>query len=203
MAYSPEFIMSVLHYAKANGPTKAATYFGIQYSTIRRWNEKYNIYTPQHMREFSEQQKIEILEYANKHGLTSAMREYDIDLSTMRTWNERLGLYQQTGRRNNTTHKKQLTHQSTEFKLAVLNFVKKHGLSKTISKYDLPYSTIREWNKVYKIYTPRKARVFSEAEKKLIIKYAENHSVPRAAREYNVTGDQIRKWAQKIYQKKL
>ncbi len=195
--------MTVLNYAKDNGSTKAAKHFNMQHSTIRRWNEKYHVYEIQEMRKFSEQQKVEILKYANQHGLSSAMREFNVDIHTIRQWNQKLNIYQNTGRRKNTTHEKHLMRQSEDFKLEVLNFAKEHGVSKTMRKYNLPDSTIREWNKVYKIYTPRKARSFSEAEKKLIIKYAEKHSVPDAAREYSVTGDQIRQWAQKIYQKKL
>lgn len=195
MKYTTDFITSVLQYAKDNGSTKAAKHFQIQYSTIRRWNEKYNIYIPQRIREFSEQQKIEILKYANEHGLTSAMREYDIDISTMRTWNEKLGIYQQTGRRKEATHKKTLTHECKEFKLTVLAFAKEHGISKTARKYKLPYSTIRSWNNIYKVYTTRKKRKFSDAQKKIIVKYATENTISAAAHIYNVSCDQIQQWA--------
>ena len=201
MAYDKDSIITILNYARDNGPTKAAKVFGIQYSTIRRWNNKYNVYEVQEMREFSDEKKIEILTYANQYGLISAMREYDLDVSTMRAWNKEFKIYQQTGRKKNATHQKKMERYSEEFILEVLNFVKKEGVSKAMRKYDLPDSTIRAWNKKYQVYTPRKARNFSDAQKKLIVKYAQTHSVSNATKKYNVTNDQIKDWSRKFSEK--
>lgn len=203
MAYDTDFIITVLNYARDNGPTRAAKFFDIQYSTIRRWNNKYKIYEVQEMREFSDTEKIEILTYANQHGLSSAMREYNLDVSTMRVWNKKFKIYQQTGRKKDATHQKETERQSKEFILEVLNFVKKEGISKAMRKYNLPDSTIRMWNKKYKVYTPRKARNFSDAQKKMIVKYAQTHSVPGAVKQYSVTNDQIKDWTQKFSEKEL
>lgn len=203
MAYDKDSIITILNYARDNGPTKAAKFFGIQYSTIRRWNNKYNVYEVQEMREFSDEKKIEILTYANQYGLISAMREYDLDVSTMRAWNKEFKIYQQTGRKKNATHQKKMERYSEEFILEVLNFVKKEGVSKAMRKYDLPDSTIRAWNKKYQVYTPRKARKFSDALKKLIVKYAHAYSVPEAVKKYDVTNDQIKDWTQKFSEKEL
>lgn len=203
MAYNIDFIITVLSYARDNGPTKAAKFFGIQYSTIRRWNNKYKVYDVQEMREFSDAEKIEILTYANQHGLTSARREYDLDIYTIYAWNKKFKIYQQTGRKKNATHQKKMERYSEEFILAVLNFVKKEGVSKAMRKYDLPDSTIRAWNKKYQVYTPRKARNFSDAQKKLIVKYAHAYSVSDATKKYDVTNDQIKDWAQKFSEKEL
>lgn len=201
MAYDIDFIITVLSYARDNGSTKAAESFDIQYSTIRRWNNKYKVYDVQEMREFPDAKKVEILTYANQHSLTSAMREYDLDASTMRAWNKKFKIYQQTGRKKNATHQKKMERYSEEFILAVLNFVKKEGISKAMRKYDLPDSTIRAWNKKYQVYTPRKARNFSDAQKKLIVKYAQTHSVSNATKKYNVTNDQIKDWSRKFSEK--
>ncbi len=203
MAYDIDFIMTVLNYARDNGPTGAAKFFGIQYSTIRRWNDKYKVYDVQEMRKFSDAEKIEILTYANQHGLTSAMREYNLDVSTMRVWNKEFKIYQQTGRKKDATHQKKMERYSKEFILTVLNFVKKEGASKAMDKYNIPDSTIRAWNKKYQVYTPRKARKFSDAQKKLIVKYAHAYSVPEAVKKYDVTNDQIKDWTQKFSEKEL
>lgn len=203
MKYEEDFIMSVLEYAKTEGPIKAAKHFQLQYSTIRRWNDKRNVYDRQENRRFSEKEKIKILEYANIHGLSTTTSIFDVDAYTIYKWNETLKIYNPTGRKKNTTRKKQSGRANKEFKLEVLNFVKEKGMAEAMQKYDIPDSTIRSWNKVYNVYTPRKARNFSDSQKKLIIKYAEEHSVPQAASQYDVTSEQIRDWAQKLMQKKL
>lgn len=203
MAYSEDFITSVLIYAKEHGSTVAAKHFKLQHSTINRWNNTRNVYPTQTMRKFSDAEKVEILKYANEHGLTAVLREYDIESSTIYEWNKVFNFYQSTGRRKNATHKKQYTHENDEYKLEVLNFVKTEGMSKAVRKYGVPDSTIRSWNKQFKVYVPRKARAFTDAEKKLIIKLAEEKTVPEAARQSNVSADQIKKWALKIFQKKL
>lgn len=201
--YVPDFIMYVLEYARDYGTTVAARHFQLQSSTIMRWNNKYSVYQTRIMRRFSDKQKIEILKYASEQGLSSAMREYGVDVAVIQKWNKKLNIYQQTGQRKNATHKKQLERASEDFILEVLHFVKKYGVSKAVREYGVPDSTIRAWNKKYQIYTPRLARKFSDAQKRLMVKYAAMHTVAQAAKQYDVTGDQIKDWVQKFSEKEL
>jgi transposase-like protein len=197
MAYPKEFQIAALEHVKKVGTIQAAIDFGVDPKTILRWNREHHIYKKQEMRKFTEEQKREILTYANEHSLTSAMREYNLDIYTILKWNEKLNIYKPTGHRAEATHKKKYEVPTNEKKQEVLDFVKKHGISKAVRAFNIPSSTIQTWNKKEQVYKARKHRTFTEAQKALIIEQAKKTSVSEAAKKYNLYNHQIHNWIKK------
>lgn len=196
--YAEKYKLSVLEYAKEFGVVKASKDYGLPTKTILRWNDIFHIYEKQVMRTFSDETKKEVLEYANNYGLTSAMREYDIDTAIILTWNKIFKIYQGTGRRKNATHQKKFEIAPVEKQLEILKFAKEHGPSKAIRKYNVPMSSLRNWNKELKVYPVRKPRTFTPQQKQQIVHYAMTESVPQAACMFNVYSSQIYTWAKSM-----
>ena len=160
MKYTKEYKIAVLNWAKENGTTIAARHFKLQSSTIIRWNKKYYIYQIQPMRSFTEEQKAEILTHAENYGLTNAMRFYNVDTATIQDWNKTRGIY--TGKKDKAQDKKKREVVSEEKILEILNFAKTNGASAAIKKYNVPQSTLQNWNKKYNVYETRQATKYSD-----------------------------------------
>ncbi len=194
LRYSEAYKIATLEGAKRFGIVKASEDFKVPTKTISRWNKEYRIYTVQKMRFFTDEQKKEILTYANQHGLTSTMREYNIAIHTMLKWNRTFKIYENTGRRTDATHLKKHTRNDKKYKLEVLNFAKRYGISKAIKKYNIPSATLQYWNAELKVYTVRKTRTFTPEQKAKIIQEANETSVADAAKKHKLYGHQIKTW---------
>ncbi len=201
--YSETLKIDILKYARDYGTIAAARYFGVQSSTIVRWNRKYKIYETQTMRIFSVEQKIEILNYANDHGLINAMNHYNVDTATLQKWNKKLKIYRSHGTRHSNTSNKLDTRESTELKIRVLEYARDYGPSAAARTFNVAASTIRLWNNKFKIYQTRKHRTFSDEQKTEIIAYADTHGIANAARKFNLIGSQIQDWINAQPQNKL
>ena len=194
MKYTEEYKIAVLNWAKENGTTIAARHFKLQSSTIIRWNKKYNIYQMQPMRSFTEEQKVEILMYAETCGLTNAMRLYKVDTATIQDWNKTRAIY--TGKKDKAQNKKKRKIVSEDKILEILNFAKTNGASAAIQKYNVPQSTLQNWNKKYKVYETRQATKYSDETKQMITDFAQRYSIAEAARKFALPGHLIKKWLQ-------
>lgn len=192
MTYTEEYKIIVLNWAKEHGTIGAARHFDLQSSTIIRWNKKYRIYEIRPMRKFSEKQRIEILNFAEERGLTNAMRFYNVDVATIQEWNETRKIY--TGKKTEPQEKKKYIEKSESEILEILNFAKTRGPVAAARKYNVPDSTIRNWNAKYKVYETRKKRNYSDETKSRIVCFALQKTVAEAAKEFNLSNHQIRKW---------
>lgn len=201
MAYSDAYKIAVLKEAKKFGMIYAAKTHKLPPKTLLRWNDKFKIYEKQHMRKFTDEEKIKILEYANQYGMTSAQREFNVDVATQRSWNEVFGIYKKEGRRKNATHVKKLERTTLEFKKEVLNFAKQYGISKATRKYNVPASSLQNWNKELKIYAIRQFRKFTDEKKAEIIQYAVKTTLADAAKKYDIGSSYIKKWIKDAEQK--
>ena len=197
MAYSKAYKLMILNWAKEHGTTIAARHFRLPSSTIVRWNREYGVYAMQKMRQYTQEEKIEILTYAQKYGLSSAMYTYRVNLATMRSWNSTLKIYTGYRKRDVRGPGKEYSRESEEFKKMVLEYVKRHGPSSAVRKYNVPLSTISLWNSVYKIYTVRPRRVFSQQFKQKVIDYSHENSIAAAAKQFSIPGFVIKSWAEK------
>lgn len=196
MRYSYAEKMAILEYARDNGMLKAARDFSVSSSTIVRWNRKYKIYETVEMRDFSIELRTEILQYAQKYGLTNAMRKYSIAIHTMQQWNKTLNIYKQTGRKKGVPQKQQTKRATEEYKRHVLEYAAQHGPTAACEHFDVPESTLRNWNKKLNVYQTRPLRQFTDEEKAQIITFAEMYGKAAAEREFHVTSWQILTWIQ-------
>lgn len=195
MAHTKEFKKEALYHAKKiKSMQQAAKDYGIDLRTIYRWNDEYKICDVKKIRFFTDEEKKNMLAYANMHTLTGAEREFNVDNHTLLEWNKKFHIYNPNAERTEVTHKKEFTLQDEIFKLTVLNFVKENSMIKAVYKYNLPRSTIQYWNSIYRVYKPRKHRVFSNEQKEEIIQYASETSIAEAAKKYKMYGDQITRW---------
>ena len=201
MAYSDAYKIAVLKDAKKFGTIYAAKKHKLPPKTLLRWNDKFKVYEKQHMRKFTDEEKIKILEYANQYGMTSAQREFDIDVATQRSWNTIFKIYKKEGRRENATHVKKFERATLEFKKEVLNFAKQYGISKAVRKYNVPASSLQNWNRDLKVYAIRQFRKFTEEKKAEIMQYATETSLAEAAKKYDVGSSYIKKWIKDAEQK--
>lgn len=157
--------MTILNWARANGVVSAARRFGVETSTILRWNRKYKIYSPRPQRTFSLEQKIEILNYAQKYSLTHAMQKYNLEIGTMQNWNKTLHIYTTSGRKEKTIYLKHNPCTSDAHKMRVLQYAKIYGPSAASREYGVPKSTIHLWNNRYNVYKTRAFHKFTDEKK--------------------------------------
>ena len=78
--------LTVLEYARDHGPSAASRVYGIATSTIRLWNNEFNVYKPRKHRTFSDKQKSEIIEYADEHGIAAAAHKFNLIGSQIQDW---------------------------------------------------------------------------------------------------------------------
>lgn len=201
MAYSYVEKMTILNWARANGAVSAARRFGVETSTILRWNREYKVYSPRPQRTFSLEQKIEILNYAQKYSLTHAMQKYNLEIGTMQNWNKTLHIYTSNGRKEKTIYSKHNPRTSDAHKMRVLQYAKIYGPSAASREYGVPKSTIHLWNNRYNVYKTRAFRKFTDEKKQEIIKFAQRGTLSVAARKYQVSIYQIQEWAKAQKQK--
>ena len=194
MKYTYEQQMEILTWARDKGVRDAAKVFSLPESTIVRWNARYHVYEKQELRKFSVEQKTEILQFAQSEGILKASRRYDIGTAIIRRWASTMGVYTQTGRKKKSSSGKPKARPSVEQIKQILTFAKVNGVSETVRQFNVGESTIRYWNKRYKIFETRTHRVFDDALRHKIIQYADVHGMPEAGRRFDVTTDQISQW---------
>ncbi len=70
--------------------------------------------------------------------------------------------------------------------MAVLNRAKLIGTTQAAREFKLPPKTVLRWNDIYHVYEKQTMRHFTDAEKRKMLTYANEHGLTSAMREFNV-----------------
>lgn len=198
MAYSTDFKIEVLNYAKKYGPAAAADKYNITKQSVIVWNRKYKIYTPRNLRTFTTAQKIHILEHAVKYGICYTALKYRVAQPTLMMWNQEYNIY--TGKQCTVRQKRRKF--SIEKKCEILTYAKQYGWTTASYKYNLTVPTLYLWNMKLNIVQMQKKPKYTDAEKQEIVQYAQQYSVGKAVFKFGASEASVRNWCAQMVKSK-
>ena len=190
MAYTTEYKLEILAYAKQCGVSAAAQMYNVTSASIILWNKKYKVYEPTKRRTFTEDEKIAILEFARDNGVNRASVTYHVIPHVICNWNREYNIYPPNqygpGKRTRTFTKRQ--------KVRILTFARDNGFTQASYKFQVPISMLWKWNTKYHVFPTTKYNILSEDKKIEIVKFAHEHSVSQAALKFNTNATSVRNW---------
>ncbi len=140
---------------------------------------------------YTEEFKIEVVEYAKEVGVPEAAKEFNTSTQTIRNWADERGVKIKKIREIKTY--------TEEFKAMVVERATEVGVPKAAKEFKTSTNNIPRWAKELgvKIKKIRKTKTYTEEEKTKIVERATEVGAPKAAREFDVPEDNIRRWANK------
>lgn len=85
------------------------------------------------------------------------------------------------------------TRHSDAEKLKILKFAKEHGVVAAAQHYNVNSQLISQWNRKFKIYTPKPAN-YSHEYKIQVLTYARDHGARAAAKKFGVSENIVSIW---------
>ncbi|MBD5389300.1 hypothetical protein HDR63_03550 [bacterium] len=138
---------------------------------------------------YAEEEIQTVLEYAAKKTIAAASRKFKIPKSTIRSWNKT---------RHIVPTRTYIIRTQTEW-MEILKYARDFGGPEAASlEYNVSVPQICAENKKLNVYDPQQCRQFTDAQRRMMLRYANTHGLIKACHKFGVAKQLLLQWAEKL-----